>query len=84
MTFNEYKEYKNPLERDFDLRSSLRDDETESNINPYEEELMELIGFVEDISNEQMIEQYGITLYEYYEPTEETIIKVKQKLGKSR
>ena len=84
MTFNEYKEYKNPLERDYDLRSSLSDDETESNINPYEEELMELIGFVEDISDEQMIEQYGISSKEYYKPTEETIIKVKQKLGKSR
>ncbi len=82
----EFKEFKNPEGKDYDISSSLNGfDSINSSANPYSEQLVELIGVLEDISEETLQEQYGISMSEYLHPTEDTINKVSERLsGKSR
>ena len=76
----EFKEYNNPEENDFDVKSSLGTiNKTLSAKNIYQEQLLELIGILEDVNEEELMEDYGITLQEYYAPTAETIRKVVEK-----
>lgn len=77
----EFKEFANVEGRDYDLYSNDGNIKTEENTNPYVEELLELIGLLEDIDEEELMSQYGITLNEYLHPTEETIKKVKEAIG---
>jgi len=44
--------------------------------NPYDEQLIDLIGFKVDITEKELMDQYGITYEEYLHPTEEIINKV--------
>ena len=68
----EFREFINPESYDYDISSSLN-----SNINnPYDEQLIGLIGILEDVSEEKLLEEYGITYEEYLHPNEATIDKV--------
>ena len=42
---------------------------------------MSLIGIVEDVTEESLQSQYGISMNEYFNLTADTIRKVEQKLG---
>lgn len=75
----EFKEFSDPLAKDYDITSSY--DEVVSNTyaeNNYTEELINLIGVLEDGDDPL---SYGITWEEYLHPTAETISKVKEALG---
>mgnify|MGYP003294234675 FL=1 len=43
-------------------------------------QLFDLIGILEDFDEIELIENYGITMQEYLNPTAETIQKVSKKL----
>ena len=71
----EYKEFSNPLEQDYDLKASQELDDPNGS-NPYAEELVNLVGFLED---EEWL-AYGLSLTEYMNPTATTVAKVKKYL----
>lgn len=80
----EFKEFNNPEEKDYDINSSLNGDKNNVNnvsFNPYTEELINLIGFLDDVTEEDLIENYGIRMNEYLCPNAETINKVTEKLN---
>ncbi len=76
----EFKEFTNPEEKDYDINSSL-ESSTYNNqtINTYSEQLVDLIGILEDVNEEALQEQYGISMAEYLNPTNETIKKVSER-----
>lgn len=82
-----FREFSNPEEKDYDINSSLNDDNYSSNsmriqeANKYYMQLFELIGILEDFEESELIENYGITMKEYLNPNAETIKKVSQKLN---
>lgn len=83
MSFKEFSEFDNPEAKDYDLHTHGQNHEDELNkmmSDKYQDELMDLIGIVEDIDDNDIVEEYGITLDEYDHPTAETIKKVKAKL----
>ena len=81
----EFKEFTNPEERDYDINSSLNSFNNSVSVNPYSEQLINLIGILEDISEEELQEQYGISMNEYFHPTQDTINKVTERIsGKHR
>ena len=83
MSFKEFSEFDNPEEKDYDLHTHGQNHEDELDkmmSDKYQDELMDLIGIVEDIDTINMVEEYGITEEEYFNPTAETIKKVKAKL----
>lgn len=89
MNFTEFTEYSNPEESDYDIKSSLSESEsyTAQSIldeNQHVEQLIDLIGILEDVSDEEILETYGISVQEYYSPTAETIKKVSEKLNGSK
>ncbi|MBR3523172.1 MAG: hypothetical protein IKN87_00595 [Bacilli bacterium] len=75
----EFREYTNPEQNNYDITSGLNS--YNYNENVYSEQLMDLIGILEDISDEELYEQYGITEEEYLNPTAETIEKVLEKVN---
>ena len=77
----EFKEFTNPEENDYDINSSLNNFNNSVSVNPYSEQLVDLIGILEDVSEEELQEQYGISMNEYLHPTEETINKVSEKVS---
>ena len=83
----EFREFGNPEERDYDINSNLNDDNYSSNsqsiqdANKYYMQLFDLIGILEDFEEAELIENYGITMQEYLNPTAETIKKVSEKLN---
>ena len=83
----EFREFSNPERRDYDINSSLNDDNYSSNsqsiqhANKYYMQLFDLIGILEDFEESELIENYGITMQEYLNPTAETIKKVSEKLN---
>ena len=78
----EFKEFTSPEERDYDINSSLNyNNRSNASINPYSEQLMDLIGILEDVTEEELQDQYGISMSEYLSPTADTIRKVEQKLN---
>lgn len=82
----EFREFSNPEGKDYDISSSLNDDNYSSNsqdiqdANKYYLQLYELIGIL-DYEENELIENYGITMQEYLNPTAETIQKVSEKLN---
>lgn len=77
----EFREFSNPEERDYDIKSSLKDSSTATNSNDYyARQLIDLIGILENVTEEELEEQYGINMQEYFNPDAETIAKVKRKL----
>ena len=80
----EFKEYNNPEMVDYDIKSSLNYDSSTTNYNnKYYEQLFELIGILEDVTEEELMENYGISMQEYFKPSAETIKKVSEKLNSS-
>ena len=78
----EFKEFTNPEEKDYDIKSSLNSYQDNSSVNPYTNQLIDLIGILEDISDEELYEKYGISTDEYLNPTEETINKVTRRISR--
>ena len=76
----EFKEFTNPEEADYDIKMSQEEKVTPA-INPHYDELINLLGLPEDIDEDKFKDKYGITMAEYLNPTEETIEKVREKLG---
>ena len=78
----EFNEFNNPEGSNYDINSSLNySDSFNSSSNPYSNQLTDLIGILEDISEEELQEQYGISMNEYLNPNAETISKVEKKLN---
>ena len=79
----EFREFTNPEERNYDVYSHSTNNATYSKktSNIYTEQLIDLIGFLEDVTEEDLQEQYGISMAEYLNPNAETIAKVTQKLN---
>ncbi len=80
----EFKEFTNPESSNYDINSSLNSLNSFNNnisVNPYSEQLCDLIGILEDVSEANLQEQYGISMNEYFHPTEDTINKVKEKVS---
>ena len=77
----EFKEFTNPEKMDYDITSSLNSINNTTSVNHYSEQLVDLIGILEDITEEELQEQYGISMNEYLHPTEETIIKVSERIN---
>ena len=77
----EYKEFANVEGRDYDLYSNDGNISDNNQYNPYSDELVYLIGILEDDELLELPTKYGITKEEYLNPTEETISKVKEALG---
>lgn len=76
----EFREFTNPEEADYDITMSINNENTvEKQPNPYIEQLIDLIGILEDVTDEDLV-QYGITMEEYENPTLDTIIKVAKKV----
>lgn len=74
----EFKEFNDPLKNDYDITSSYDNEINTFTENPYEAELIDLIGILEDDEDTRV---YGITYEEYLHPTALTIAKVKSALG---
>lgn len=82
----EFREYGNPEERDYDINSSLSNNHLSNSQkiqedNQYCMQLLDLIGILEDFDENELIENYGITMKEYLRPDAETIKKVSEKLN---
>ena len=82
----EFREFSNPEERDYDINSSNNDNyssnsQSVQDTNKYYMQLFDLIGILEDFEESELIENYGITMQEYLNPTAETIKKVSEKLN---
>ena len=78
----EFKEFANPEERDYDINSSLNSsNDNIQSVNPYIERLVDLIGILEDVSEDELQDQYGISMEEYLTPTQETINKVSERIN---
>ncbi len=78
----EFKEFSNPLEEDYDITSSLKNnDDPVTSKEDYGLELMNLIGILEDVTSEDLEREFGITLEEYEHPTKEVVERVKTNLG---
>ena len=80
----EFREFRNPTERDYDINNSLYHsnnnvDDNTACIN----ELTSIIGILEDIDEDELYKKYGITLHEYFYPDKEVINKVKFALANS-
>lgn len=78
----EFKEFASPEERDYDINSSLNSFNNSVSVNHYSEQLIDLIGILEDVSEEELQEQYGISMNEYLHPTEDTINKVTERISR--
>ena len=76
--FMRFKEFTDPLSKDYDIKSSNGSDPVQSvsDSNVYSEQLINMIGFLED---EEWL-GYGLSLEEYLHPTKETIVKVEKYL----
>ena len=76
----EFREFSNPEERDYDINSSNNDNysfnsQSVQDANKYHMQLFDLIGILEDFEESELIENYGITMQEYLNPSAETIKK---------
>ena len=77
----EFREYGNPEERDYDIKSGLNNNDSPSlhniqEVNQYSMQLFDLIGILEDFNETELIKNYCITIQKYLRPTAETIQKV--------
>lgn len=79
----EFREFSNPEEADYDIMRSLEDGTTiePSNNNQFEEEQMNLIGILEDVSDAELLATYGITAEEYFKPTKASVDKIRKSIG---
>lgn len=79
----EFKEFSNPESKDYDIYSSFGEESTSNSgvSNPYVEKLIDLIGILEDFTDEELQNDYGISVNEYFNPTAETIAKVSKRIN---
>ena len=78
----EFKEFTNPEKKDYDIINDLNSTNNSITLlNPYSEQLCDLIGMLEDVNEYDLQEQYGISMNEYLHPTQETINKVSEKVN---
>ncbi len=77
----ELREFTSPEERDYDIKSSLNNLNNDPPVNPYSVQLFNLIGILEDVTDAELQEQYGISLAEYFHPTQETVDKVSERIN---
>ncbi len=78
----EFKEFSNHESKDYDINSSFGEAQLNSATgSPYVEQLIDLIGILEDVTEEELQQNYGISITEYLHPNAETISKVKDALG---
>ena len=86
--FSEFSEFSNPESADYDIKSSLNKEESIAKKNKEESiakknkekilrAIVDLVGFLED--DEWL--QYGITEEEYFNPTIDTLRKIKESLN---
>ena len=90
--FREFREFPNPEEQDFDIKSSFSssseddfDDEAYQQMLADQEEnnrihieLCDVLGgLIEDMEGDEILETYGITEEEYMHPTREVIEKAR-------
>lgn len=82
----EFREFNNPERRNYDVTSSLRNNNNVTNTKDdyYVEQLLNLIGLLEDIDEDELQEKYGISINEYIHPNENTIIKITNKLNEAK
>ena len=86
----EFKEFTNPENIDYDLESYNNTDELGTYSNrgeskhDYALELYQLIGLLEDVTEEELQETYGISMNEYFKPNSDTIRKAKEKLNNNK
>ncbi len=83
----EFKEFSNPEAADYDILSSqngVHSKERGASEEDLSFELMNLIGILEDVSESDLMEQYGITLEEYYHPTPAVVLKVRHSLENNK
>ena len=80
-----FKEFQNPLEQDYDITSSLRSNDNEkSSTNKIDYALllsdaMEcIIEDIDTITDEELLEEFGITKKEYLHPSKEVVLKVRK------
>lgn len=82
------KEFSNPEEKDYDIKSSLNNDFFSSLSNEdkidYAIQLTDLMGILKDVKEPELIENYGINIQEYFNPTALTIEKVTTKLNSNQ
>ncbi len=76
----EYKEFNNPESKDYDINITVDENYGVVDSNKYSIILADMIGVLEDISEDELLSQYGITMDEYLNPNADVIIKVKLKL----
>lgn len=79
----EFKEFSNPESKDYDIKSSFGEESASNSgvSNPYVEKLIDLIGILEDFTDEELQNDYGISVNEYFNPTAETIAKVSKHIN---
>ena len=72
----EFKEFINPESKDYDINSSFGEAQTtRATKNPYIEQLIDLIGILEDVTEEELQQNYGISITEFLNPTAETFFR---------
>ena len=74
----EFKEFTNPESADYDIEMSLKD---KSDEDRYVDELTDLIGYLTDVTDEDIQKEYGISFYEYLHPTKEVVDRVRTNIG---
>ena len=88
MRFTEFSEFSNPLEKDYDINSSFEPQQQKTYVTNIGDDpmmdLIDLIGFPEDVTDEELREAYGISMQEYQNPTPETVMKVRKRLEKQQ
>ena len=82
----EFREFTNPEEADYDLNVNYNESyvdkiQIEDEENKYYMQLFDLIGILEDFEESELLQNYGINMQEYLNPTEDTIKKVSAKLA---
>ena len=95
----QFREFRNPEEADYDIKSSLdlngefKNDESRTQEDIHRQAILEamleamdwnMLEDLDEISDEELIDEYGITKSEYLNPTKETVLKIKKnKQGKN-
>ena len=75
-----YNEFKTPEKNSYDISVNVDENYGVVSSNGYFEILTDMIGILDDVSEDDLIESFGITLDEYLNPNEDVISKVKYKL----
>lgn len=79
----EFKDFIDPNDVDFDIKSSVNSNSINNNtsINEYSYQLVDLIGVLDDVNEEDLQAKYGISVEQYYKPDAEIIAKVTEKIN---